>query len=206
MIVKEILLAAFIILIASYAWKWKRFFYLARKIPRSQFDLSWRGIYDAIYADNRMIFKMVYESFDNINGLAKTWLGPMLFVIISSPEDVKIIMNSKECLDKPYFIRFPGPVLEGTLFGDVEFWHKHRKILDPFFGQQKLKSLIPLFDEKSKVLAANVAKMVGKGDFEIFHYTTALTLETILNAMELEVDIQNLDSKQRDATIEGLEM
>ncbi|KAG5670857.1 hypothetical protein PVAND_001091 [Polypedilum vanderplanki] len=206
MFIKEILLGFFIIFIVRLVWKWKRFFYLASKIPKSQFDFSWQGVKDAFNADNRMIFKMIYESFDGVNGLAKTWLGPMLFVIISSPEDVKIVMNSKECLDKPYFIRFPGPVLKGTLFGDIEFWHKHRKILDPYFGVQKLKRFIDLFDEKSKVLTKNVAKMLDQGDFDIFHYMTALTLETILNAMEFEIDIQNQESKVRDLTIEGLEI
>jgi cytochrome P450 len=205
MIIKEILLGVAVVLIARFAWKWKRFFSLARKIPRSQFDLSWKGVRDVINADNRIVFKMIYESFDNVNGLAKTWLGPMLFVIISSPEDVKIVMNSRDCLDKPYFVRYPGPIIEGSLFGDLKFWHSHRKILDPYFGQQKLKHFLGLFDEKSKILTGNIARKLDQGEFDVFHHMTALTLEIILNAMELEVDIQNLESKLRDVTIQGLE-
>lgn len=205
MVVKEILLA--IIVLAAYLFfrKWIRFFQLAKKIPRSQFDLSWKGLTEALTADNRMIFKMIYDSFDGVNGLAKTWLGPMLYVIISSPEDAKIIMNSRKCLDKPYFLRFPGSITEGSLFGDLKFWHKHRRILDNYFGQQKLKQFHKLFDEKSKALTAILAKKVGQGEFNVFHYMTALTLEIILNAMELNVDLLNLDSKIRDVTINGLE-
>ncbi|KAG5670858.1 hypothetical protein PVAND_001092 [Polypedilum vanderplanki] len=205
MYIRETLFAIISTFIFHLIWKWKRFFYLASKIPRSQFDFSWQGVKDVINADNRIAFKMIYESFDGIDGLAKTWLGPMLFVIISSPEDVKIVMNSRDCFDKPYFVRWPGSIPKGSLFGSLDYWHKHRKILDPYFGQQKLKKFATLFDEKSKILTGNVAQKLNQGDFDIFHYMTALTLEIILNAMELDVDIQNLETKLRDVTIKGLE-
>jgi hypothetical protein len=202
---KEILATTLCVLLLKFLWKWKRFLYLASKIPKSQFDFSWKGILDAINADNKIVFKMIYESLENVNGLAKTWLGPVLFVIISLPEDVRIVMNSRDCLDKPYFIKYPGDIFEGSLFGSLKYWHSHRKILDPYFGQRKLKNFLALFDEKSKVLTENIAEKLGKGEFDVFHYMTALTLEIILNAMELKVDIQNLDSKLRDVTIHGLE-
>ena len=45
----------------------------------------------------------------------------------------------------------------------------------------------------------------GKGEFDIFYFMTALTLETILNIMELDVDIQNQKPEYRDSYIKNLE-
>lgn len=205
MIVAEIAVIIFAFLIAKFLWQRKRFFYLASKIPRSQWDFSLRGFIDALTGDNRTIFKMIVESFDGINGLVKTWIGPLLFVVISQPEDVKIIMNAKECYGKPYFVKYAGDIPEGSLFGSVKIWQSHRKILDSYFGLHKLKKFLPLFDEKSKILTENIGRMIGKGEFDIFHHLTAMTLEVILNTMELDVDVQNLESKVRDVTITGLE-
>ncbi|CAG9806630.1 unnamed protein product [Chironomus riparius] len=204
MYIKEIAVFLVVFLAAKYFWRKRRFFYLASKIPRSNFDFSWKGIYEFLTADSKKIFEQIYGSVKGMDGIAKTWLGPVLFVIANDPEDVKIIWNSKECYDKPYFVKFPG-IYEGSLFGSIHAWQTHRKILDPYFGNQKLKNFLPIFDEKSKVLTRKVGEMLGKGEFDVFHYMTALTLETILNAMELNVDIQNLEVKVRDLTIKGLE-
>jgi cytochrome P450 len=94
---------------------------------------------------------------------------------------------------------------EGSLFGPIDIWHRHRKILDPFFGAQKLKVLLPLFDEKSKKLTEMMKKHVNQGEIDIFFNMAALTLETVLSAMEFEVDLQNMDQKVRDSTIKNLE-
>lgn len=204
MLIKEIFVFVIALVITRYFWSKRRFFYLASKIPRSDYDFSLKGIKEALTADNKTIFKKIYESLEKIDGIAKTWLGPVLFVILNDPADIKIVWNTKICHDKPYFVKFPG-IYDGSLFGTMEAWQSHRKILDPFFGTQRTKNFLMIFDEKSKVLTEKVGEKLGKGQFDIFHYMTALTLETILNAMELDVDIQNLEDKKRDLTIKGLE-
>lgn len=204
MYIKEIFVFAVFFLITRFFWAKRRFFYLASKIPRSNYDFSWKGIRETLSADNKKIFHHIYNSVKDCDGIVKTWLGPVLFVILNHPEDIKIVWNSKDCYDKPYFVKFPG-IYKGSLFGEIEYWHSHRKILDPFFGSQKMKNFLDIFNKSTKVLTDKIESKAGGSEFDIFHYMTALTLETILGAMELDVDIQNLEEKSRDSTIKGLE-
>jgi len=203
MIIVEVLIFTAAFFVAKYFWDYRRFFYLSHKIPLSNFDYSLKGIYQAIRADNKTIFKMIGESFAGEN-TSKTWLGPLLFVLIKKPEDVKLVLNSKNCLDKPLLIKCIN-MPKGSVFGDVEYWHSHRKILNPCFGMNSLKNVIPIFNEKVKVLMSNLVKEEANGEFNVLYMMTALTLETIIRVMEYDVDLQNQKIEARDVFIENLE-
>lgn len=203
MFAKELIFFTIVFIITRFFWHWRRFFYLVHKIPLSNWDYSLKGIYAALTADNESMFWMIHGCFTE--KLTKTWLGLLLFVNVCSPEDVKIIMNAKECVNKPYFINKFTRLTQGSLFGNDDVWLSHRKILNPFFGVQSLRTIIPIFNSKSQILVDNARKMVDKGEFNVFHYMTALTLETILKVMEFDVDIQNQKSESRDVFIKNLE-
>lgn len=204
MVVVEILIFLLASVVAKSFWENKKFYYLASKIPSSSFDFSLKGIKEALTADPKIIFKMLNNSFEKNTCCTKTWFGPYLFVGIVKPEDVKTVLNSKECLDKPKFIKFVD-IFKGSLFGDLQYWHSHRKILNPYFGAQALRTVIPIFNEKSKILIKTMEKMEGKGEFNILYNMTALTLETIIKVMEYDVDIQNRKEEDRDVFIHSLE-
>lgn len=204
MIATEILIFLVAFLTINYFWKHKKFFHLASKIPTSSFDYSLKGIYRVLTADNKTIFQMLHASFKNNKVCTKTWVGTFLFVGLSKPEDVKHVLNSKDCLDKPIFVKFPN-ILQGSLFGDLQYWHSHRKILNPYFGVQGLRYVIPIFNEKSKILMRNLKTMEEKGEFNVLYTMTALTLETIIKVMEYDVDIQNQKGNVRDVFIKNLE-
>lgn len=204
MLEKELLVFAVLLLIIKYVWQNYRFYYLAWKIPKSAFEVSFSNIWKVLTGDNRTVFYMLNEA--NIDGLSKTWYGPLLFVTPTSPEDLKIVMNAKGCVDKPFFVIKSSRLEQGTLFGNIHSWQSHRKILNPFFGVQSLRNtVIPIFNTTTDVLMKNVATMEGKGEFNVFHYMTALTLETILKVMEYDVDIQSERGEKRDTFIHNLE-
>ena len=203
MIIVEVLILTAAFFVAKYFWDYRRFFYLAHKIPLSKFDYSLKGIYRAITADNKTIFKMIGDSWAGEH-TSKTWLGPLLFVLIKKPEDVKTVLNSKDCLDKPKLIKFLN-IPKGSLFGDVEYWHSHKRILNPYFGTKSLQNAIPIFNEKIKVLMSNLEKIEDNGEFNALNLMTALTLETVMKVMEYDVDLQNQKSEVRDVFIENTE-
>lgn len=205
MIVFEVLIFTIAFYVIKYFWDHRRFYYLAYKIPTSAFDFSLRGIYNFFTADTKMMLKLINESFCNKSDVAKTWLGHVLFIITNNPDDVKTVFNAKQCYDKPNFIKFSAEMEMGSLFGELEFWRSHRKIMNPFFGYQGLRAVIPIFNEKTKILIKSLEKMVDKEAFNIFHNMTALTLETILKVMDYDVDIQNQEAKSRDSFIKNLE-
>ncbi|KAL7037290.1 hypothetical protein ACKWTF_009155 [Chironomus riparius] len=205
MIVLEVLIFTIVFLVIKYFWNNRRFYYLASKIPTSVFDYSIRGIYNIFTADSKMMFKLINQSFNNKSDIAKTWFFHVLFIVPNNPDDVKTIFNAKQCYDKPNFVKFSSKLEKGSVFGDLDYWQSHRKIMSPFFGHQGLKTLIPLFNEKSRILVKKLENMVDKEAFNIFHNLTALTLETILNVMEYDVDIQNREPKSRDVFIKYLD-
>ncbi|XP_070505831.1 probable cytochrome P450 313a4 [Chironomus tepperi] len=203
MIVTEFLIFLFVILVVKHFWDNRRFYYLASKIPNSSFDYSLKGLYQILTLDSKKIYLIAHEAFNGNEVCTKAWIGPSLFVGVVKPEDVKKVLNSKECLDKPFVVKNAN-ILKGTLFGDLNYWHSHRKLLNPYFGAKSLLNIIPIFNEKVKILMDNFKELEGKGDFDVFYSMTALTLETILKVMDYEVDIQNQKSEVKNAFIDNL--
>lgn len=48
------------------------------------------------------LFKEVMQFTREIGTPMKAYVGPLLFVVIDKPEDMKTILTSTYCLDKPY--------------------------------------------------------------------------------------------------------
>lgn len=153
--------------------------------------------------NNRGIFTLIYDHVWQVKNLAKIWFGPHFFVIVASPEYAKVVMN--KCLDKAWMVDFLK-MEKSILFGSGQLWQTHRKIMSPFFGINTVKNLIPMFEENANVLLDNLEKMRDLGEFDVFNFMAALTLETVLKAMELDIDLQNQEPAVRDVAIENLEM
>lgn len=205
MVVASALLIISLILLLNYLWSKRKFINLAYQLPFSDHKYNLQALKDIINADGKKLFEMAYDSIKNVETISKTFHGPLLLVVLEDPDDVKLVMTSKDCLDKSSIMKFAN-INQGSLFGTLEAWQRHRKIMDPYFGALSMKNFMPLFNEKSLILTRNLSKYLGKKEFDIFHDMTALTLETVLNAMELDIDIQNMDEEERDIPIKCLEM
>lgn len=53
-------------------------------------------------------FNMLELMFRFHNGLSKFWIGTKLAIVCNDPVDTKLILMSKNCLEKPYMYRFVG--------------------------------------------------------------------------------------------------
>lgn len=198
--ITEVLIFFTVTFLSAILWQNRRFLYLAAKIPNIKFSYI-KNLRKNI--DNRGVFNLIYEHVWQVKDLAKIWFGPHFFVIVASPECAKVVMN--KCLDKAWMVDFLK-MEKSILFGSGELWYTHRKIMSPFFGVNTIKNLIPMFARNTQVLLDNVNEMSEKGEFDVFNYMAALTLETILKAMELDIDLQNQKHETRDVAIENLEM
>lgn len=94
------------ILLALYLWK-RRLESYVKDLPGSD------STYPLIGNAHEFIGKTTVEIFNNIYTFMKTkgtpnkiWLGPILVVSLDRPEDVKTILMSPNCLEKPYLYRF----------------------------------------------------------------------------------------------------
>lgn len=205
MVVASALFFVSLIFIVKYLWTNRKFIYFAIKTPFSNHKYNLQSLYNIATADSKMLFDMAYGSTLNIDSISKTLHGTCVLFILQKPEDVKVVMNSKDCLDKSMIMKFAN-LKQGSLFGSLEAWQRHHKILEPYFGVVGMRSLVPTFNKKSLILTRNLAKNVGKKEFDIFHDLTALTLETVLSAMDLDIDLQNMEEGERDIPIKCLEL
>ena len=205
MVVASALLILSVIFLVNYLWSNRKFFYLVYKLPFNDQKYDLQALKDIINADSKILYNLCYNANKNMDGISKSFLGPLLVVVVADPDQIKIVMTSKDCLKKSSLMDFAN-IPEGSIFGTVVAWQRHRKIMDPFFSALNMKNFIPLFNEKSLILTRNLSKYLGKKEFDIFHDLTALTLETVLNTMELDIDIQNMEEEERDIPIKCLEL
>ncbi|KAG5670856.1 hypothetical protein PVAND_001090 [Polypedilum vanderplanki] len=206
MFTSEILFLTILVIILGYFWNNRRFWYLIWKIPKvAAFDMTYKNIYNYYFGNTKILFKVLESLFERTKGISIVKYFPVVMVNVVLPEDIKFVFNSKVCIDKPRLMIDLCGLSEGTLFGKVKPWQAHRKVLNFYFTQQSLRSIIPIFNKRAKILMNNLSKSESKGEFNVFHNMTALSLETILSVMELEIDIQNLEEKDRDIFIKKIE-
>jgi cytochrome P450 len=201
----SILILGLALILLKFIWNKRRFIYLTSKIPLKNFSITTGNFSKLFHGEGKVFFDLINETYDG-TALTQTFLGHMMTINVVSTEDVQIVFNSKYCVDKPRFMKEFPKLTQGTLFGHLEPWQSHRRILNPYFSIQALRPVIPIFNEKVNIFMQKVKVMVGKDESNIFHHISALMLETFLTVMELENDIQNQEGEKRDSFINNLEM
>ncbi|XP_053691294.1 cytochrome P450 4c21-like [Sabethes cyaneus] len=135
-------------------------------------------------------FTQLTRKYSQQGSPVRFYLGTMPFVIISRPEDARVILNSAACLEKPWIYRFTP--LEGIFSLPAQKWRLHRKIIQPSFSWNVLKSFIPLFQAKVHILLDNLQIMANQHEpFDVYDYVSACTLDMVYaTTLGLEMDIQ----------------
>lgn len=181
---------------------------MVAKIPSVKNQIPFIGIAAWFAnADEKKFFKiMCEENEEEFNkSPIKIWFGTELFVFVNTPEHIKAVFNSKACLDKPSFVKIPD-FEKGTIFGDLNYWQNHRKILNPSFNVKVLKSFVKIFDDQSRKLVNVLEPKCDGNDVDIFCEASGLFLESILaTSLNLEVDIIGNDAWKKEI-VENFEM
>lgn len=195
MLVLNSLLFGFIICLlvfyASFRWRRRRLYYLAAKLPGPR-GLPLIGMgHKLLTGDFKKIFEIFTTFSSGYEPPAALWLGPELLIFADTPEVLKIVLNSPKCMDKsPLYGTFS--LKKGLLMNGGEMWKIHRKILNPSFSLNILQKLVPIFDQKSKILVENIAVEVEAKPFDVFYYLSACSLETLLKGtMSLDRNMQS---------------
>lgn len=112
--------------------------------------------------------------------ICRGFLGNKLFVFLSHPADVEIILNSNVHLDKSADYNFFKPWLgEGLLISTGEKWRSHRKLIAPAFHQNVLKTFVDTFNENSLKTVDRLTNELGK-EFDIHDYMSETTVDILL--------------------------
>lgn len=56
--------------------------------------------------NNEEILNYILELMKQYETPVKVWIGPMLVLLIDKPEQLKTVLNSRNCLNKPYVYKF----------------------------------------------------------------------------------------------------
>lgn len=83
----------------------------------------------------------------------RIWLGVNLYVLTADPDHVQMILNAPECLNRDETYKFVQPLMgNGLVTLPAESWSEHRRLINPTFNRQVLKSYIPIFNKESNTL------------------------------------------------------
>ena len=110
--------------------------------------------------------------------------------MIDKPEDLQVIFNSQDAIDKSFVYKM---ILKHGIFtDDGDLWRSHRKLLNPSFSPAIIKSFTPLFNQQSRILVKVLAKHLNNVEFDIYQPISACTLEALLSTIfGSNIDIQN---------------
>ena len=136
------------------------------------------------------IFKELMTAASEFPSPSKFWVGYFCVVLIDEPEDLQIVLNSQDAIEKSFLYKILNE--HGLLVDGGDLWRRHRKHLNPAFYPTILQSFLPIFNNKSRILMKVLANHLNKDEFDVYHSISGCTLEALLStSMGLEKDIQN---------------
>lgn len=187
-----------------FRWSRRHLYSLLAKIPGPEGYPIIGVAHRILGKDPEGVFKGIMDVVSEFETPNKFWGGHLCFVNIDSPEDLKTVLNSPDCLNKASVYNIV-PMQKGLLVAGDDLWKTHRKLLNPSFYVKILQSFIPVFNEKSKVMVKVMEQYLNKGEFDVYHHMSACTLETLLStSIGLEKDVQS--EPQNNSYLHSVEM
>ncbi|EDV34702.2 uncharacterized protein Dana_GF20812 [Drosophila ananassae] len=111
----------------------------------------------------------------------KAWLGSVLLVFITNPNDIELILSGHQHLTKAEEYRYFKPWFgDGLLISNGHHWRHHRKMIAPTFHQSILKSFVPTFVNHSKAVVDRMGLEAGKS-FDVHDYMSQTTVDILLS-------------------------
>lgn len=99
---------ALILLYLKVLFSRRKLYEIAAKIPGPPAFPLIGAMYLFFGKDNESVLPVIDDLLNKYKSPAKAWLGPMLILLMDSPEDLKIVLNSPNCLQKAYPYNFLG--------------------------------------------------------------------------------------------------
>lgn len=91
-----------------------------------------------------------------------------------------MILNAPQCLNRDTTYEYVKPLMgNGLVTLPAEKWKVHRRLINPTFNRNVLKSYIPIFNRETNLLAKLLEKELESGAFDVYKYMDRCTLDTI---------------------------
>lgn len=133
---------------------------------------------------NDQIIGIISDAFAEVKATPiQAWFGPAyLFIGISEPHDVEIVLNNFNCLNKPFFYDFLH-CKSSIIASDREIWKSDRRALATAYDTKVLHTYLPFINIKSRILLKQFEpyrKTVGNLYRLIFIYTLDKIVRTTM--------------------------
>ncbi|KAJ8711112.1 hypothetical protein PYW07_008354 [Mythimna separata] len=150
-------------------WRYKnrRMIEMAKKVPGPR-ALPLLG--------NALLFKGQPDTFTKLiknlmaeyGSVFKIWLGPDLNIVVSDPDDLKLLLSSTKTSVKGPQYKYMADVLGGgILSGSGPTWRKHRKIASPNYGKRAIESYGEVFNREVDGLLERFRRM-SREQFNVY--------------------------------------
>lgn len=125
------------------------------------------------------------------------YMGPLPHVAIFDPEQLQVILNSQNCLDKSIQYSFLR-VSRTMISAPTHLWKNQRKALNPSFAPAILNNFVPIFNEKCAILTGLLEKYVGQPERNYTRDLCKFTLDQIYaTALGCDFDMQRSPDGER---------
>lgn len=79
---------------------------------------------------NQGIYNELIRVSERFENPSRYWFGTTLAIIISSPEDMQVVLNSPHCLQKPYMYAFVDEDGNGLFHAKGKLFHRQTFLFD----------------------------------------------------------------------------
>lgn len=119
-------------------------------------------------------------------------MGPFFVVYVAEPDDLQILLNHPNALDKTFIYHFGDDYIGRSLLTvEGHIWRVRRKMIKPSFHVEVLEGYIEKFDKLSDILAKKL-EMTEQKDVNVFDYVAKCTIDMISEtAFDTEIRAQN---------------
>ncbi|KAK7870825.1 hypothetical protein R5R35_014414 [Gryllus longicercus] len=171
-----------------------RLVYWSSKIP-GPFALPIIGNALDVYSqDFTVVHTLVTNLLAKFQPLGRIYIGPLLSIVSSRPQDNEWILSGYKYLSKSFFYnKLLEPWLgTGLLLSSGDKWRSRRKALTPAFHFRILEQFAPVFLSCGDEFVRQLRKRAGGDTFDVVPLIKLLTLDIICEtAMGVKMNAQN---------------
>lgn len=112
------------------------------------------------------------------------WLGPKLVLIINEADDIQDVLSSQNTITKEeYFYNVLNYIgskdgeMTSLITSPVQEWKRDRKLLNPCFSNNIIKSYFPIFNEECDYMIQLLKTKLGSPAFDLLDIVQACGLD-----------------------------
>lgn len=126
----------------------------------------------------------------------KIWFLNVMAIAPGTPEMYQKILNSEECMEKPYIAYRLLSLNNGLLASRFDQWKRDRKFFNNSFKISTLQSFLPIFDEAANRIVSDISEYEkNKTVFDITPHIFKCTLKMICST-SLGMKINDVENNE----------